>query len=441
MNLFIETLSKKYDKKKQIIKQFKSDSSIETLRQLHQVNDEITQLFNRESEAVFQDGISDPVARNYLLKMISDEMEPQTLSIISLLKSENSLILEFEQHQSLNGKAPQIDEIFHSIKLENTLVRRFFTEFKALYQEKIKVGIIGFGEISTVLEISGGATFQRPVPGRRNWVFKKMPIFQNMQQAQSFAVLYKEYWRLLHDEIGLLIPEQRIRIFPVSEDKIRIYALQRKVNTNAVGNNLLQRFNENQGSLLLLRILGELKKVWDFNSNHDNLKVALDGQISNWVVLNFDPEKDQFTGNEQLAYIDTSSPLFRVDGVEQLDAELFLKSTPFFLRPIIRALFLQEVLDRYYDLHLVTVDLIANFYKEGRSEYIPHMVEIANKFFAKQMSHLKVQPLTIEEVTKYYKSDAFIWRFYLAARKIDRFFTEKIRRKKYEFRLPDHVQR
>ena len=144
---------------------------------------------------------------------------------------------------------------------------------------------------------------------------------------------------------------------------------------------------------------------------------------------------------EKITYIDTSSPLYRIQGNEQLDAELFLKSTPFFLRPIIRAFFLQEVLDRYYDLHLVTVDLIANFYKEGLPHLIPDLITTANAFFAEQMEDFEVQPLTEEEVKKYYKNDAFIWKFYLAARKIDRFITEKILGKKYEFRLPEKVKR
>ena len=99
------------------------------------------------------------------------------------------------------------------------------------------------------------------------------------------------------------------------------------------------------------------------------------------------------------------------------------------------------MLDRYYDFHLVVVDLIANFFKEGRAEYIPRMIETANHFFATEIPEFNVEPITEKEVTKYYKSDAFIWRFYLAARKTDRFITEKILGKKYEFRLPEKVKR
>ena len=243
------------------------------------------------------------------------------------------------------------------------------------------------------------------------------------------------------EKIGITIPDQRIQIHPVAEDRIRLYVLQRKCDTPAVGNQLIQRFTEDESATLLEMILSELKKVWAYNQSNQQIKVAIDGQISNWVLDNFDPKNDQFSGTEILVYIDTSSPLYRIDGQEQLNPELFLKSTPFFLRPIIRALFLQEVLDRYYDLHLVVVDLIANFFKEGRAGFIPKMIATANHFFSTQMADFNIEPITEQEVTKYYKNDAFIWKFYLAARKIDRLITEKILRKKYEFRLPGKVKR
>ena len=69
------------------------------------------------------------------------------------------------------------------------------------------------------------------------------------------------------------------------------------------------------------------------------------------------------------------------------------------------------------------------------------LAPIANEFIRTEMVDFKIQPLTEQEVTKYYKENAFIWRFYLAARKIDRFITEQILRSKYEFRLPEYVKR
>ncbi len=118
---------------------------------------------------------------------------------------------------------------------------------------------------------------------------------------------------------------------------------------------------------LVRRALQEMHKVWAFNQKQEALRVAIDGQISNWSIDGFDPESPG-VGEARLWYVDTSTPLFRVDGEEQLNAELFLRNAPSFLVWILRLFFLQDVVDRYYDPHLVAVDLAANLTRSsGRS--------------------------------------------------------------------------
>ena len=124
-----------------------------------------------------------------------------------------------------------------------------------------------------------------------------------------------------------------------------------------------------------------------------------------------------------------------------LNAELFLKSTPPGLRWIARKFFLQDVLDRYNDLHLVLVDIIGNLYKEKREDLIPDLVDFTNEYIERNLSDLAVKKLTLDEVRKYYKEDAFIWSFYLTARKIDRFIKTRILGKRYEFILPGKIER
>jgi hypothetical protein len=40
---------------------------------------------------------------------------------------------------------------------------------------------------------------------------------------------------------------------------------------------------------------------------------------------------------------------------------------------IIRLLFLKDVMSRYYDPRQVTIDLIANFYREQRADLVPSL--------------------------------------------------------------------
>ena len=123
--------------------------------------------------------------------------------------------------------------------------------------------------------------------------------------------------------------------------------------------------------LLVRRILREMLPVWEFNRRQDHLQLSLDGQISNWSIDGFDPLEPYVDDTTPLFYFDTSTPLFRVEGEDQLDAEIFLRSAPSFLAWILRLLFLEDVVNRYYDFRRVAIDLVANFQKEQRGDLIP----------------------------------------------------------------------
>ena len=195
-------------------------------------------------------------------------------------------------------------------------------------------------------------------------------------------------------------------------------------------------------AMFVLGVLRELNKVWRFNEeNQPEIAVAIDGQISNWALENFDPENFGIDEDASLLYFDTSTPLIRENGVEMLDAELFLKPTPPVARWLLKKFYLQDILDRYYDLRRVVVDLIANFFKEGRSDLIPRLVELANNFFSAEAVAPDIVPMDYEEVRKYYKEDASIWSLYLNMRKIHRFIRTKILRKYYDFVLPAEIKR
>ena len=159
------------------------------------------------------------------------------------------------------------------------------------------------------------------------------------------------------------------------------------------------------------------------------MELALDGQISNWVC------GKQGLGNG-LVYIDTSTPFLRLKGVEQLDPEPLLKSAPAFLRWILRWLFVDDVMNRYYDHRQVLIDIAANFYKEQRPELISGTIDIFNS----QLLNAEA-PLTLKDVDTYYREDKMIWRLFLAFRQADRFLTTKLLRKRYEFILPGKIKR
>jgi hypothetical protein len=137
-----------------------------------------------------------------------------------------------------------------------------------------------------------------------------------------------------------------------------------------------------------------------------------------------------------MIYVDTSTPLHRIEGQEQLDPELFLQSAPSFLRWIIRWLFLSDVMNRYYNPRSVYIDLTANLYKEQRPDLVPETIQIINRYITDDLG-----PLSVKEVKNYYREDKIIWTVFLAFRRLDCWISTKLLRRRYEFILPGKIKR
>jgi len=318
-------------------------------------------------------------------------------------------------------------------KIDTGLLERFEAGLNPLNPDlsKISAKIIGYGEMSTIFVISH--------PGQENIAYKRMPIFRSSDEMEDYERMFVEYSTELRN-IGINVPESAAaRVIPDKGNSV-IYNAQERLPSASIGNALIQKLDGNSVRLLFLCVLRDLKKVFTSNQERPSLTFGIDGQISNWAMKDYQEGK-QITEKTELFYIDTGTPLIRKDGIEQLNPELFLRSTPSFLVWLIRLFFLEEVMTRYYDFRKVTIDLIANFYKEQRPDFIPMLIEAANRFFTAEEGQSGIAPLTEKEIVSYYKEDATIWRVYLAFRKIDRFLHLKILRKPYVYILPGKIKR
>lgn len=318
-------------------------------------------------------------------------------------------------------------------KIDIGLLERFETGLDPLnpHLSQISAKIIGYGEMSTIFVINH--------PGQDNIAYKRMPIFQSREEMDSYEKLFAEYNTGLRN-VGLNIPESAsVRVMPGKGNSV-IYGAQEKLPAASIGNALIQRLDEKSVRQLFLCVLRELKRVFAHNRGQSSLTFGLDGQISNWAIKDYQ-EGQPVTEKTELFYIDTSTPLMRKEGVEQLNPELFLRSTPFFLVWLVRLTFLKEVMTRYYDYRRVTMDIIANFYKEQRGEFVPMLIATANSFFAGEGAPFGIATLTEKEIISYYREDATIWRAYMALRKLDRFLHLKIMKKPYVYILPGKIKR
>jgi hypothetical protein len=300
-------------------------------------------------------------------------------------------------------------------------------------RSKIPARILGYGEISTVFEIH--------VEEFRGLAFKRLPIFYTQDEVARYQAVYEEYNRLLGEEIGLHLPHHGYATFLNDAGRPIFYIIQQQLPSPSIGNRALHALPCEGVTILVNGVLSELRKVWDFNRQQHRLQVAVDGQISNWSVVGFDPADPHLDEQTSLLYMDTSTPLFRIQGVEQLDPELFLRSAPSFLVWLLRLLFLEDVVNRYYDFHRVVVDLIANFFKEQRPDLVPDLITVANDFFTGEATDLSVALIEEKEVRSYYREDALIWSLYLSMRKLDRSIRTRLRHRDYPYILPEKIVR
>ena len=299
-------------------------------------------------------------------------------------------------------------------------------------RSKIPARILGYGEISTVFEIQA--------EGLQGLAFKRLPLFNDLGEVERYQATYLEYNRLLEQDVGIHLPPHSFTSFLDRRGIPVFYIVQKQLPSGSIGHHALHQVPPEKAPVLVTRILQELAKIWEYNRRQDRLQIAIDGQISNWSIEGFDPERPDVEA-ARLLYLDTSTPLFRVQGVEQLDTELFLRSAPSFLVWVLRLFFLKDVVGRYYDFHLVAVDLVANFYKEQKPELVPDAIRAINEFFTGPAAGLGIQPVDEQEVRSYYREDALIWRLYLSMRKTDRFIRRRILRREYPYILPEHVKR
>ncbi|MGD0854776.1 MAG: DUF6206 family protein [Dehalococcoidia bacterium] len=299
-------------------------------------------------------------------------------------------------------------------------------------QSKIPARVLGYGEISTIFEIQSDSV--------KNLACKRLPIFQTRDEVERYEQIYRDYNEILEKKTGINVPDYGFAWFTTDAGRIIAFDVQQKLPSASIGNRAIALLNTEDIRTLFMLVLHELYKLWLFNAAHPKEALGIDGQISNWAIAGFDPEKGIENG-AKLLYFDTSTPLMKKDGGEQLDPELFLRSAPSFMLWLIRWLFLEGVMTRYYDARLVTIDLIANFYKEQRPELVPDLVKAANEFFAGEGASLSIKPLTEKEIESYYKEDAMIWIVFLALRRFDRWLHKYIMRKPYAYILPGNIKR
>ena len=265
--------------------------------------------------------------------------------------------------------------------------------------------ILGYGEISTVVCL---------VSSGRHYACKRMPPFPDRRQLEAYRDVFRSYVERLEGCGTRVVDTSMVAID--GDRGVAAYCVQPLLEPETLLPNWLRRVSTAEA-------LEQLEQVMERVRATVGPELGLDGQLSNWAIV-----------EGELRYLDLTTPMLRTPaGEELLDTEVHLASLPFVVRGLVRRFVVKDILDKYYQPRAVVLDALANLHKERLAHLLPDFIVAANQSFA--------PPFSAEEVSRYYRSDARLWELLLRARRLDRFWQQRVRRRPYPFLLPGPVRR
>lgn len=281
----------------------------------------------------------------------------------------------------------------------------------SLVDEALKSGreellpTLGYGEISLVL----GWPQEAP-----RYACKRMPAFPSQAAFESYARTLGDYVAAL-EAAGMDVVPTEMRGVDQAAGSVVGYVVQPILAADTLAPPILHAADPGDGHPLVDAIVAAA-------AGTVSPRIGLDAQLSNWTW-----------DDGRLTYLDVSTPmLWDEAGVSRLDLEPLAQAYPAILRPLLRRFVAPRILDGYRDLRGVYLDLCGNLLKERLDLWL-------GAFLAAIAPRL-TQPLTAEDVHRYYRSDARLWAVLLRLRRLDRAWRLRTGRT-YPFLLPGPIER
>jgi hypothetical protein len=149
-------------------------------------------------------------------------------------------------------------------------------------------------------------------------------------------------------------------------------------------------------------------------------RMGVDAQLANWVW-----------SDDKVHQLDLTTPfVLGADDGPAFDMKPFLDIMPAPIRGIVRKELI-KLLHRWMTARGALLDLVANAYKEGLDAWVPSLLATINAAVD--------PPVTAAEARTTLKEDARIFPVLLRLERVQRWWQQRVRRRPYEFLLPDHT--
>lgn len=287
------------------------------------------------------------------------------------------------------------------------------------------VEVVDYGEVSALLAIA-------ELPDR---VLKRMSGFPNQAAASAYAGSVERYIARLEAEDVPVVPTDIVVLAP-APDRHVVYLVQPRVAPARLGQGILRHGTDEQVCTLVGQILEHVQRVLSRNGGHaDGRSIAIDAQLSNWYW----PE----TVDARPALLDVGTPFMLRNGELEIGTDLFLRA---YLAPVRwwlrRSGAVERYIADYFRFDLTILDMLGNFYKEGAAERIPAVLRFVHGWL-RSRAHCGelAQAIDAAAVRAYYAKDAGTLETSLRARRLTRFLTTVVLRRRYDFILPGRIRR
>ncbi len=266
--------------------------------------------------------------------------------------------------------------------------------------------MLGFGEMTLVL----GWPAEHP-----RFACKRLPPFPSRQRFTAYRQTLEDYLDALA-AAQVRVVETELRGVERDDGTIAAYLVQPVLPQEQLAPEILRHGDPGAGHPLVEAVVASA-------AGTVSQTVGLDAHLANWTW-----------DGAALTYLDVSTPMiWSPDGRPLIDADLIAQAYPAILRWPLKRFVAPGILDTYRDLRKIYLDLTGNLLKERLEPWLPLFLEHLNRRIE--------QPLSEDEVHRYYRSDARLWSALLRLRKLDRAWRRRVRRRPYPFLLPGKIER
>jgi hypothetical protein len=266
--------------------------------------------------------------------------------------------------------------------------------------------VLGHGEISLVV----GWPADAPVVA-----CKRLPVFSSTTAAQRYADVFARYVATLERRGLHVVPSTLHFLDPGGDGRPVGYVVQPALPAGSLGPEVLRSDAPDPDHPLLAAVVAGVLGTVD-------ARTGLDAQISNWAWV-----------EGIVSYFDVTTPILYDDHGLELDVDVLVAAFPWVLRPVLRRFAAPPIAAAYCDPRTVLLDLAANLHKERLTGWVPAVVAAANRELSR--------PLSLDEVDRYYRSNARLWEVLLRLRQADRWWQRRVRRRGYPYLLPGPTRR